>query len=336
MPQIRTDWKREEVERIYHIPLLELIHQAATVHREFHETGEVQVCTLLSIKTGACPEDCGYCPQSAHHNTDLEPSRMLDADEILTAAGAAKASGSTRFCMGAAWRCARTNSEFDHVLDMIRGVTDLGLEVCCTLGMLTDEQAGKLKDAGLYAYNHNLDTSERFYNRIISTRTYQDRLDTLETVRSHDISVCCGGIVGMGETDEDRIDLLHTLATQPQHPESVPINALIAVKGTPLEGQPKVPSWEMARMVAAARILMPAAMVRLSAGRVDMSLEAQALCFMAGANSIFTGEKLLTTANNPMDEDQRMFEILGLKARRAFKDARPEHLPEGVLAAEAT
>jgi biotin synthase len=333
MPSIRIDWTRAEVAKIYHTPLLELIYRAASVHRECHETGEVQVCTLLSIKTGGCPEDCAYCPQSAHYDTGVGRGGMLATEEILDAARAAKEAGSTRFCMGAAWRSARDGRDFDHVLDVVRGVSELGLEVCCTLGMLTDEQAGRLKEAGLYAYNHNLDSSESFYGRIISTRTYEDRLETLETVRGSGISVCCGGIVGMGETHDDRIDLLHTLATQPEHPESVPINALISVDGTPLEGRAKVPSWEMARMIATARILMPRSMVRLSAGRVDMELEEQALCFMAGANSIFTGEKLLTTENNPLDEDRRMFEILGLKARPAYKDAKPEHVPAGVAVA---
>ena len=329
MSDIRTDWTRAEVQELYDTPLLELIIRAAGVHRQCHDTGEVQVCTLLSIKTGACPEDCAYCPQSAHYQTALDTHGLLPKDEVLSAARAAKESGSTRFCMGAAWRCAKDGDDFDHVLGLVRGVADMGLEVCCTLGMLTDEQAGKLKEAGLYAYNHNLDSSEAFYDRIISTRTYEDRLETLGHVRNNDISVCCGGILGMGETHEDRVDLLHTLATQPEHPESVPINALIAVEGTPLAGQPKVPSWEMARMIATARILMPRAMVRLSAGRVDMTLEEQALCFMAGANSIFIGEKLLTTGNNELDDDRRMFEILGLKPRPAYKDAKPEQVPAG-------
>jgi biotin synthase len=328
MLEPRNDWTRAEVEEIYDAPLLELIFRAATVHRQHHATGEVQVCTLLSIKTGSCPEDCAYCPQSAHYQTGLERGALLPTSEVLDAARRAKESGSTRFCMGAAWRSA-SERDFDRVLEVVRGVRDLGLEVCCTLGMVTDQQAAKLKEAGLYAYNHNLDSSERFYSEIITTRTYQDRLDTLDTVRRHDISVCCGGIVGMGETHGDRIDLLHTLATQPEHPESVPINALIAVEGTPLEGREKVPSWDMARMIATARILMPRAMVRLSAGRVDMSLEEQALCFMAGANSIFAGEKLLTTENNAPDEDARMFRILGLTPRASYKDARPEHLPAG-------
>jgi biotin synthase len=327
MLQIRTDWTRDEVCELYDTPLMELIFQAASVHRESHETGEVQVCTLLSIKTGACPEDCAYCPQSAHYNTGLETEALLSTEEVLSAANTAKEAGSTRFCMGAAWRCAKDGEDFDHVLGLVRGVADMGLEVCCTLGMLTDEQAGKLKDAGLYAYNHNLDSSEDFYDRIISTRTYEDRLETLGHVRNNDISVCCGGILGMGETHDDRIDLLHTLATQPEHPESVPINALIAVEGTPLGDQPKVPSWEMARMIATGRVLMPRAMVRLSAGRVDMSLEEQALCFMAGANSIFMGEKLLTTDNQELEDDRRMFEILGLKPRPAYKNADERQIP---------
>lgn len=334
MADIRTDWTREEIARIYHTPLMELIYHAATVHREHHDTGEVQVCTLLSIKTGGCPEDCAYCPQSARYNTGVEPGRMLDAGEILSAARKAKEAGSTRFCMGAAWRDARKNKDFDRVLEMVQEITGMGLEVCCTLGMLTGEQAGKLKEAGLYAYNHNLDSSEDFYNRIITTRAYQDRLNTLERVRDHDISVCCGGIIGMGETDGDRIELIRNLATMPQHPESVPVNALIPVDGTPMEGRGQVPWHEMVRMIATARITMPGSMVRLSAGRVNMSMQEQALCFMAGANSIFTGEKLLTTGNNDLDEDMRMFDILGLKPRKAFKNAKEEHLPAGIEATE--
>lgn len=322
MSTIRTDWSLSEIEKIYHSPLLELIYKAATVHREYHETGEVQVCTLLSIKTGGCPEDCAYCPQSARYQTDVDAEKMLDSDVILSAAQKAKNAGSTRFCMGAAWRNARKNKDFDQVIEMVREITDMDMEVCCTLGMLTDDQAAKLKEAGLYAYNHNLDSSEDFYNRIISTRTYQDRLDTLQKVRDNNISVCCGGIIGMGETDRDRIELIHNLATMPTHPESVPINALIAVEGTPMENQPKVPWYDMARMIATARITLPKAMVRLSAGRVNMSMEEQAHCFMAGANSIFTGEKLLTTCNNDLDEDQEMFKTLGLTPREAFKSEK--------------
>jgi len=316
---IRTDWTKEEIRSIYHSPLLELIYRAATVHREYHETGEVQVCTLLSIKTGGCPEDCAYCPQSARYQTEVDAEKMLDSEVILESARKARDAGTTRFCMGAAWRNARNNRDFDRVVDLVKQITDLDMEVCCTLGMLTEQQAKKLKSAGLYAYNHNLDSSEDFYNRIISTRTYQERLDTLQTVRNNEISVCCGGIIGMGETEKDRIELIHTLSTMEIHPESVPINALIAVKGTPMENQPKVPWHEMARMIATARITMPASMVRLSAGRVNMSMEEQAHCFMAGANSIFTGEKLLTTCNNDLNEDNKMFEILGLKPREAFK-----------------
>ncbi|HYW36034.1 MAG TPA: biotin synthase BioB [Balneolaceae bacterium] len=334
MAEIRSDWSKDEIAELYHTPLMELIYQAATVHRQHHETGEVQVCTLLSIKTGGCPEDCAYCPQSAHHNTDVEAGDMLESDEILEAAQRAKEAGSTRFCMGAAWRNPHKTKDFDHVLNMVESITDMGMEVCCTLGMLTDEQAAKLKEAGLYAYNHNLDSSEDFYNRIISTRKYEDRLNTIQKVRENNISVCSGGIIGMGETDEDRIELIHNLATMPQHPESVPINALLAVEGTPLEDQPKVPWYDMARMIATARLTMPDSMVRLSAGRVNMNMEEQAMCFMAGANSIFTGEKLLTTDNNSLEEDKRMFDILGLKPREAFKDAKEEHIPEAVEAAE--
>jgi biotin synthase len=334
MADIRSDWTKQEITDLYHSPLLELMYRAATVHRAHHDTAEVQVCTLLSIKTGGCPEDCAYCPQSARYNTEVEAGKMLDADEILGAARKAKEAGSTRFCMGAAWRNARKTKDFDRVLEMVRGITDMDMEVCCTLGMLTDEQAAKLKEAGLYAYNHNLDSSEDFYNRIISTRKYEDRLNTLKKVRKNNISVCCGGIIGMGETDEDRIELIYNLSTLPEHPESVPINALIAVEGTPMENQPKVPWYDMARMIATARITMPDSMVRLSAGRVNMSMEEQAHCFMAGANSIFTGEKLLTTDNNELSEDKRMFEILGLKPREAFKNAKEEHIPEKVEAAE--
>jgi biotin synthase len=251
----------------------------------------------------------------------------MPKEMILASAERAKEAGSTRFCMGAAWRSARRNKDFDEVLDVVSSVADMGLEVCATLGMLNDEQAAQLKEAGLYAYNHNLDSSEDFYKKIITTRSYDDRLDTIKKVQDNNISVCSGGIIGMGETHEDRIGLLYTLSNLDQHPESVPVNALIAVKGTPMENQPKVPSWDMARMIATARILMPESMVRLSAGRVRMSFEEQALCFMAGANSIFTGEKLLTTTNNELDEDMHMFELFGLKPRPSYKNAKPEHIP---------
>jgi len=316
---IRNNWTREEITRIYRKPVLELIYQGASVHRQYHDPSEVQVCTLLSVKTGGCPEDCAYCPQAARYHTGVAVHKLLEVEEVLGKAREAKDAGSTRFCMGAAWREVRDNRDFDKVIDMVKGVNKLGLEVCCTLGMLSPEQALKLKEAGLYAYNHNLDTSEEFYGDIISTRTYHDRLETLENVRSAKISVCSGGIIGMGEKEDDRIGMLHTLATLPEHPESVPVNALVPVEGTPLEDQPRVSVWEMVRMIATARIIMPRAMVRLSAGRVRMTLEEQALCFLAGANSIFAGDKLLTTPNPQFVEDQQMFQMLQLKPRPAGK-----------------
>lgn len=324
MTSIRNNWTREEITSIYNLPVLELIYKAATVHREFHDPLEVQVCTLLSVKTGGCPEDCAYCPQAARYHTDVKVHKLLEVDEVVAKALEAKEAGSTRFCMGAAWREVRDNRDFDKVIEMVKAVNTMGLEVCCTLGMLTETQAQKLKDAGLYAYNHNLDTSEEFYNDIITTRTYNDRLETLENVRKAKISVCSGGIIGMGERLEDRIGMLHTLATLPEHPESVPVNALVPVEGTPLESQPKVSVWEMVRMIATARLIMPKAMVRLSAGRVRMTLEEQALCFMAGANSIFAGDKLLTTANPDYVQDKEMFQILQLKPRAAHQSALAE------------
>lgn len=316
---IRNDWSIEEIKAIYDTPLLELVYQAATIHRTYHATAEVQVCTLLSIKTGGCPEDCSYCPQAARYHTGVKNHGLLPRTEVIEAATKAKNAGSTRFCMGAAWREVRDNRDFDRVLDMVKDVNAMGMEVCCTLGMLTPEQAQKLADAGLYAYNHNLDTSPEYYESIITTRTYEDRLQTLDNVRKAGVSVCCGGIVGLGETHEDRIGMLHTLSNLPEHPESVPINALVRVKGTPLENNPKVDVWDMVRIIATARILMPQAMVRLSAGRTEMTVPEQAFCFMAGANSIFTGEKLLTTPNPGFDEDAQMFNLLGLHPREAFK-----------------
>ena len=312
----------EEVKEIYNTPLLELIYRAATVHRQYNDTGEVQVCTLLSIKTGGCPEDCAYCPQAARYNTGVNVQALMQKKEVLEYAAKAKAAGSTRFCMGAAWREVRDNKDFDRVLEMVKGVNELGMEVCCTLGMLNEDQAKKLADAGLHAYNHNLDTSPEYYNEIITTRTYNDRLSTLDNVRKAGVTVCCGGIIGLGETHEDRIGMLHTLATMPKHPDSVPINALVRVKGTPLENNAKIDIWDMVRMIATARILMPATMVRLSAGRTEMSQAEQALCFMAGANSIFAGDKLLTTPNPSFEEDNLMFELLGLKPRVAFKEEK--------------
>jgi biotin synthase len=319
---IRNDWKIEEIQEIYNSPLLELIYRAATVHRQYNDTGEVQVCTLLSIKTGGFSEDCAYCPQAARYSTGVDVHALMQKDQVLEYAAKAKAAGSTRFCMGAAWREVRDNRDFDRVIDMVKGVNEMGMEVCCTLGMLTESQAQKLANAGLYAYNHNLDTSKEYYTEIITTRTYNDRLDTLDNVRKAGISVCCGGIVGLGETHADRIKMLHTLSTMPEHPESVPINALVAVAGTPLENNQKVDVWDMVKMIATARILMPKAMVRLSAGRATMSVSDQALCFMAGANSIFTGEKLLTTPNPSFDEDQAMFNLLGITPREAFKEEK--------------
>lgn len=319
---IRNNWSIEEVYEIYNTPLLELIYEAATAHRKFNDTAEVQVCTLLSIKTGGCVEDCAYCPQAARYNTGVNVQALMKKEEVINYARKAKEAGSTRFCMGAAWREVRDNKDFDRVLDMVKGVNEMGMEVCCTLGMLTESQAQKLADAGLYAYNHNLDTSREHYNEIITTRTYDDRLKTLDNVRKAGVTVCCGGIIGLGETHDDRIKMLHTLATMPQHPESVPINALVAIKGTPLEHNTKVDIWDMVRMIATARILMPETMVRLSAGRNDMSVAEQALCFMAGANSIFAGDKLLTTPNPSFDEDNAMFQLLGLKPRVSFKEEK--------------
>ncbi len=329
---IRHNWTREEIYDIYNMPLLELVFRAATLHRKYNDTAEVQVCTLLSIKTGGCSEDCAYCPQAARYSTGVDVQALMKKEEVLSYAQKAKDAGSTRFCMGAAWREVRDNRDFDRVLDMVKGVNEMGMEVCCTLGMLTEDQAQKLADAGLYAYNHNLDTSKEHYSEIITTRTYEDRLNTLDNVRKAGVTVCCGGIIGLGETHEDRIGMLHTLATMPEHPESVPINSLVAIKGTPLENNTKVDVWDMVRMIATARILMPKTMVRLSAGRTEMSISDQALCFMAGANSIFAGDKLLTTPNPSFDEDNQMFQLLGLQPRKAFKEESKQYLRELVEA----
>ena len=326
MSSIRNDWSRKEIAEIYHSPLLELVYRAATVHRQFNTSSEVQVCTLLSVKTGGCPEDCSYCPQAARYHTDVKVHKLLDVEEVLGKAKEAKESGSTRFCMGAAWREVRENRDFDRVIDMIKGVNSLGMEVCCTMGMLTEEQARKMGEAGLHAYNHNLDTSEEHYGEIISTRKYADRLETLENVRKAGVHVCSGGIIGMGETTDDRIDMLLTLSTLPEHPESVPVNALVPVEGTPLENQPMVEVWEMVRMVATARILMPQARVRLSAGRVRMSPVEQAFLFMAGANAIFAGDKLLTTPNNGVANDEQMFNLLGLTPMAPVNEKFPVKL----------
>ena len=317
--EIRSDWTRGQVRKVYDLPLPELIFQAQLVHRVYHRPEEVQLCRLLSIKTGGCPEDCAYCPQSAHYSTGVARESLLDLTQVLRAASRAKADGATRFCMGAAWRQAPEGPEFERVLQMVRSVAALNLEVCCTLGMLTEQQAVQLKQAGLTAYNHNLDTSPEFYGAIITTRVYEDRLKTLASVRKAGITVCCGGILGMGESEEDRIGLLQQLANLHPHPESVPINMLVRAKGTPLENAADLNVIIMVRAIATARILMPRSRVRLAAGREAMSQEAVALCLLAGANSIFTGERLLTTPNPSMDTDRRLLDSLGMRALEAVQ-----------------
>jgi biotin synthase len=311
---VRHDWTREQIKAIYLLPLPELIFRAQLAHREFHKPEEIQLCRLLSIKTGACPEDCSYCPQSAHYDTGLSRQELMDPADVLVAARRAKQDGATRFCMGAAWREVRDGKDFESVLEMVSGVAGLGMEVCCTLGMLSESQAQRLKDAGLTAYNHNLDTSPEFYGDIITTRVYEDRLRTISHVRKAGITVCCGGILGMGESEDDRIGLLEQLSNLNPHPESVPINILMRAAGTPLEEAEDLDPILMVRTIATARILMPASRVRLAAGRQQMSREAVALCFLAGANSIFSGEKLLTTPNPPADEDEALLQSLGMKA----------------------
>jgi biotin synthase len=322
-------WSKEEILAIYNTPLLDLIYRAAEIHRANNDYSEVQISSLLSIKTGGCSEDCGYCPQAARYNTDITVNALMKLDEVTAAAEKAKNGGASRLCMGAAWREVRDNRDFDRVLDMVKAVNAMDMEVCCTLGMLTESQAQKLADAGLYAYNHNIDSSEDHYKKIITTRSYDDRLDTIKNVRKAKISVCSGGIIGLGESVDDRVGMLFVLANMEQAPESVPINALVPVKGTPLENNPLVSTWDMVRMIATTRIVIPKTVVRLSAGRSKMSLEAQALCFMAGANSIFAGDKLLTTPNPDFDTDMNMFAILGLRPREAFKNVQKE-VPAGV------
>jgi biotin synthase len=309
---IRHDWTDAEIRAVHDLPFTDLIFRAQEIHRCRHDARAVQLCTLLSIKTGACPEDCAYCPQSAHYATGVAPEPLLDVERVLEAAREARHAGSTRFCMGAAWREVRDGAEFDRVLEMVRGVRALGLEACCTLGMLTEDQAGRLAAAGLTAYNHNLDTGPEYYERIISTRTFTDRLATIRRVRAAGITVCSGGIIGMGESLVERLGLLRELSRLHPHPESVPINALVRAAGTPLEHLPPADPIAMARMIATARIVLPASRVRLSAGRVELSDEAQALCFLAGASSIFTGEKLLTTPNPGEDRDRALLARLGL------------------------
>ena len=319
---IRHDWTREEIRELYEKPFADLLFEAQTVHRRYHDPNSVQRCTLLSVKTGGCPEDCGYCSQSAHHETGLKSEPLMEVEKVVAAAREARAAGSSRFCMGAAWREVKDGESFDAVCEMVRRVNDLGLESCVTLGMLNDEQARRLKEAGLVAYNHNLDTSREYYDKVVSTRNYEDRLRTLESVRRAGITVCCGGILGLGEEVSDRIGLLQELARLEPHPESVPINALAPVGGTPLEGSDRVSALEMVRAIATARILMPQSMVRLSAGRTAMTPEAQALCFLAGANSIFAGDRLLTTPNPDEDTDAALFDALGV---RALEPALPCH-----------
>ena len=325
---------KDSLTALYNKPLLELVFEAATIHRQFHNPREVQMSSLLSIKTGGCPEDCGYCPQAARYHTDVEAQKLMTVESVVEQAQNAKANGSSRLCMGAAWREVRDNKDFDTVVEMVQAVNDLDMEVCCTLGMLNEDQAVRLKKAGLFAYNHNLDSSRDFYKDIISTREYDDRLNTIDNARKAGITVCSGGIIGMGEAVEDRIGLLLSYMEMETPPDSIPINALVAVEGTPLEDQKPIEQWEMIRMVAATRIAFPQSVVRLSAGRTKMSMEGQALCFMAGAGSIFAGDKLLTTPNPEFNEDKEMFKILGLLPKEAFADGeKPVTEPDEKLMA---
>ena len=320
---VRHDWTTAEVELLYDRPLLDLVFDAASVHRRFHDPRQVQQCTLLSVKTGGCPETCNYCAQSSswRETTELEATKLMRIDDVLEAAKRAKAAGSTRFCMGTAWRGPSQvgKGQFERVLKMTREVRDMGMEVCATLGMLNHDQAKQLREAGLTAYNHNLDTSPEFYPKVTSSRRYEDRLNTIAAVRDAGISVCCGGILGLGEDERDRASLLRVLANLPEHPESVPINALVPVKGTPLQDLEPPSGLEMVRAIAVARIVMPKTVVRLSAGRVNMSATDQAMCFLAGANSVFTGDTLLTTPNNEASEDDKLMAELGLVGRPAFE-----------------
>lgn len=325
MSETRNNWTRQEILDIYNKPLMELLYEAATIHRKNHDPNTVQVSTLLSIKTGGCPEDCGYCPQAARYHTDIEGNDLMTVSHVKAQALRAKASGSSRVCMGAAWRNVKDGPEFDQVLEMVRTINKLDMEVCCTLGMLTENQAHRLAEAGLYAYNHNLDTSEDYYKDVISTRAFEDRLETIDNVRKSNVTVCSGGIIGMGEALEDRAGMLVALSSLSPQPESVPINALVAVEGTPMADMEPISIWEMIRMVAATRIVLPETQVRLSAGRTEMSREGQAMCFFAGANSIFAGDKLLTTPNPDVNEDMEMFKLLGLNPQKPFtKISQPQ------------
>ena len=313
---------KEELLELYNQPLLELVFKAASIHREYHNPTEVQMSSLISIKTGGCPEDCGYCPQAARYHTDVNTHKLMSVDAVVEQAKNAKENGSSRLCMGAAWRNIRDNRDFDAVIEMVQAVNELDMEVCCTLGMMSKEQAERLKNAGLYAYNHNLDTSENYYDDIISTREYEDRLNTIDNAKNAGISVCSGGIIGMGESVEDRIGLLLSYVKMEKPPESIPINALVPVEGTPLEHQKPIEIWDMVRMIAVTRITFPKSVVRLSAGRTSMSKEGQALCFMAGASSVFAGDKLLTTPNPEYNEDKALFDILGLTPKAPFQDGK--------------
>jgi len=317
--QERRSWTIDALKELHEMPWLELVSKSHHLHCQFQKCGHIQVCSLISIKTGGCPEDCKYCAQSSKYQTSIVAQTMMKYEDVLKETKKAIERGATRVCLGAAWREVRDGKAFEEVLEMVKGITELGVEVCCTLGMLKNHQLEKLKKAGLYAYNHNLDSSEDFYKTIITTRSYQDRLNTLELVEKAEIKVCCGVILGMGESLPDRLSFLLTLSKRTPPPESVPINRLYQIPGTPLENQPKLSIWEVIRMIAVTRIVLPEAMIRLSCGRLEMSYEQQALCFMAGANSIFAGEKLLTVSNTPFDRDDEMFELFGLKKMPAFE-----------------
>lgn len=322
---MRHNWTKQEILEIYNKPFMELLYEAATVHRKNHNPNVVQISTLLSIKTGGCPEDCGYCPQAARYHTNIEKNDLMNVSQVKAQALRAKQNGSSRVCMGAAWRDVKDGEDFEQVLEMVRTINKLDMEVCCTLGMLSEHQAKKLAEAGLYAYNHNLDSSEEYYKKVISSRGFQDRLDTIENVRKTNVTVCSGGIIGMGENVEDRAGMLVALSTLNPQPESTPINALVAVEGTPLEEEKPIEIWEMVRMIATTRIVLPETQVRLSAGRTQMSQEGQSLCFFAGANSIFAGDKLLTTPNPDINKDMELFEKLGLKPQKPFtKKTQPQ------------
>ncbi len=325
MQTTKHNWTKDEILTIYQQPLMDLIYQAASIHRNNHDANVVQVSTLISVKTGGCSEDCGYCPQAARYNTNIKGNDLMSVEEVKQLALNAQQSGSSRICMGAAWRNVKDGKEFDQILEMVRTINKLDMEVCCTLGMITENQAKRLAEAGLYAYNHNIDTSEEYYKEVISTRDFNDRLQTIENVRKTNVTVCSGGIIGLGESLDDRAGMLVALSTLNPQPESVPINALVAVEGTPMEDEKPVQIWDMIRMVATTRIVMPHTQVRLSAGRKQMSQEGQAMCFLAGANSIFAGDKLLTTPNPSNNEDTKMFELLGMKTQKPFiKHPKPK------------